>query len=29
LSQLKSDGKFDFLKDGLETPALNAKFPRV
>jgi 2-methylisocitrate lyase-like PEP mutase family enzyme len=28
LAQLKSDGKFDFLKDGLETPALNAKFPR-
>lgn len=28
LAQLKSDGKFDFLKDGLETPAMNAKFPR-
>jgi 2-methylisocitrate lyase-like PEP mutase family enzyme len=28
LGQLKSDGKFDFLKDGLETPVLNAKFPR-
>ena len=29
LAQLKSDGKFDFLKDGLETPAVNAKFPRT
>lgn len=29
LAQLKSDGKFEFLKDGLETPALNAKFPRT
>lgn len=29
LAQLKSDGKFDFLKDGLETPAMNAKFPRT
>lgn len=28
LAQLKSDGRFDFLKDGLETPAINAKFPR-
>ena len=28
LARLKSDGRFDFLKDGLETPALNAKFPR-
>ncbi|MCD6075274.1 MAG: isocitrate lyase/phosphoenolpyruvate mutase family protein, partial [Rhodospirillales bacterium] len=29
LAQLKSDGKFDFLKDGLDTPVLNAKFPRT
>jgi 2-methylisocitrate lyase-like PEP mutase family enzyme len=29
LAQLKSDGKFDFLKDGLETPAVNAKFQRA
>jgi len=28
LAQLKSDGKFDFLKEGLETAALNTKFPR-
>ena len=28
LSQLKSDGKFEFLKDGLETPVLNSKFNR-
>ena len=28
LAQLKSDGRFDFLKDGLETPAVNAKFAR-
>lgn len=29
LAQLKSDGRFDFLKDGLETAAMNAKFPRL
>ena len=28
LAQLKSDGMFDFLNDALETPAMNAKFPR-